>query len=75
MWMIKNVGERTMSKGYRILVAAIAIISSFAAAIIGCSYVWSAPLKFGMRFIGGFVFLLQLISTIWVVKALFNDKT
>ena len=59
-----------MTKGYKIMISVLAIVRSFGDTGIGCGFVGMSSLKFGMRFVCDFFFIMQSIATCWVVIAL-----
>lgn len=63
-----------MTKQYKILISILALLFSIGATCIGFSFVGSSALDFGTRFICDFFFLMQAISTCWVVIGLFRKE-
>ena len=51
-----------MRKEYKVLICILALIFSIGFGLIG-----SSSLKFGMKYVCDFVFLMQTIATCWVV--------
>lgn len=63
-----------MSKSHKILISVLSFIFSLLAACIGVSLVNSSDMTFGIRFLYDFIFMMQAISTIWVLIALHRKK-
>ena len=56
-----------MRKEYKVLICILALIFSIGATCIGFGLIGSSSLKFGMKYVCDFVFLMQTIATCWVV--------
>ena len=59
--------ERDMKKEYKVLICILALIFSIGATCIGIGLIGSSSMKFGMKYVCDFVFLMQTIATCWVV--------
>ena len=64
--------ERDMKKEYKVLICILALIFSIGATCIGATcigfgLIGSSSMKFGMKYVCDFVFLMQTIATCWVV--------
>lgn len=67
-------GGVCMKKGYKILISFIALVLSIGATCIGCGFVGSSTLSFGIKFVYDFFFIMQTIATCWVVIAFFRKE-
>ena len=56
-----------MKKEYRIFISILALVFSIGATCIGFGLVGSSSLKFGMKFVCDFFFLMQTVATCWIV--------
>lgn len=56
-----------MKKEYKVLICILALISSIGATCIGFGLIGSSSLKFGMKFVCDFFFLMQTVATFWIV--------
>lgn len=63
-----------MSKGYRILISALAVIFSLASACIGFALTGNSSLSFPVRVGCDFVFIVQFTATVWCVIYLGRTK-
>ena len=64
-----------MSHGNKILYSVLALVFSFSAAGFGFILLGDSSLDFVERFIYGFFFMMQFVSTTWLVFAVFRkDK-
>lgn len=59
--------ERDMRKEYKVLICILALIFSIGATCIGFGLIGSSSMKFGMKYVCDFVFLMQTIATCWVI--------
>ena len=55
-----------MRKEYKVLICILALIFSIGATCIGSGLIGSSSLKFGMKFVCDFFFLMQTVATCWV---------
>ena len=61
-------------KKYRIFISILALIFSIGATCIGFGLIGSSSLKFGMKYVCDFVFLMQTVATCRVVIELLKNK-
>ena len=61
-----------MDKKYKILYSILALIFSFGATGFGYVLLGNSSLDFTERFVYGFFFIMQFISTAWLVIAVFR---
>lgn len=54
--------ERDMKKEYKVLICILALIFSIGATYIGFGLIGSSSMKFGMKYVCDFVFLMQTIA-------------
>lgn len=59
-----------MNKSYKILVSVLSCIFSLLTTTIGFALVGGSNMSFPLRFLSNFIFLIQFVTTIWVVFAL-----
>jgi len=52
-----------MKKEYKVLICILALIFSIGATYIGFGLIGSSSMKFGMKYVCDFVFLMQTIAT------------
>ena len=63
-----------MTKTYKIMICIIALIFSIGAACIRGGLVSSSTLALGMRFVYNFFFIMQVLSTIWIIIGMFRKE-
>lgn len=63
-----------MGKRYKLLISVLGLLFSLAAAGIGFGIVGASSLSQPMRFVSNFVFLMQGVSSVWVVIALYRKQ-
>jgi len=61
-----------MSRKHKVLYSILALIFSLGATGFGYILLGNSPLDFTERFIYGFFFIMQFISTAWLVIAVFR---
>ena len=54
--------ERDMKKEYKVLICILALIFSIGATYIGFGLIGSSSMKFGMKYVCDFVFLMQTMQ-------------
>ncbi len=62
------------SKGYKILISVIALISVFICASFVFGYVTETGLSVGWQFLFRFAATMAVVSNIWMIVALFRKK-